>query len=84
MPTESREPKKDLRQTTFLEGVEPVAMPKNGHATARMSKAAVANQALRSALAEALAPLSEQLGTVQAALAALAEQMAVKNLVTGS
>jgi hypothetical protein len=49
-----------------------------------MSKAAVANQALRSALAEALAPLSEQLGTVQAALAALAEQMAVKNLVTGS
>jgi aspartate aminotransferase-like enzyme len=81
MPTESREPKKDLRQTTFLEGVEPVATPKNGRATASINKAAVANQALRTALSEALAPLAERLGSIQAAVAALVEQVAAKELV---
>ena len=81
MPTESREPKKDLRQTTFLEGVEAVAVPKNGRVTASVSKAAIANQALRVALTEALAPLAERLGSIQAAVASLAEQIAAKELV---
>jgi hypothetical protein len=81
MPADNREPKMDLRQTTFLEEEEGARAPEVSRSTLRGSKRSSSKESIQAMLIESLVPLAEQLQRIHAMLDTLAKQVLSQQLV---